>query len=350
MNEHIFATVMAPDDRFLALAPEEPVLEPELPVIDTHMHLWHRQPDPPYFVPEFAQDIAACGHNVVGSVFVECHTMYRNSGPDHLKWIGETEFAAGQAAMSESGAYGARGIASAIVGFADLRCGDRLRDTLEAHVAAAGGRFRGIRQRAKWDADPKVKGSWSADAPHLYLDPAFRDGLRTLAAMGLSFDASIYHPQLPDVVQMARDTPEAEIVLIHSGSPVGHNSYRGREAENHAVWLDGIKALADCPNVSVKLGGILMNLGNYDFTAAARPPGSQELADLWRPYIEPCIEHLGAGRCMVSSNFPVDKCGFPYRTVWNMFKRITAGCSEAEKALLYSGTARRVYKMAPQDG
>ena len=166
-----------------------------------------------------------------------------------------------------------------------------------------------------------------------------------LTSLGLSFDASIYHPQLPDVASLARSHPDANIVLIHSGSPVGHGSYAGKEAENHANWLAGMRELAKCPNVSVKMGGILMNLANFDFTAAKAPPTSRQLAELWRPYIEPCIELFGAHRCMVSSNFPVDKAGFGYGTVWNMFKHITAGCSPQEKQMIYSGTAKRVYRL-----
>jgi len=236
-------------------------------------------------------------------------------------------------------------VAAGIVGFADLLLADKARETLEAHIQTAHGRFRGVRQRAKWDADPVVRGPISADRPHLYRDPDFGKGIDLLTRYGLSFDASIYHPQIPDVVALARAHPDANIVLIHSGSPVGHGSYAGREAENHAVWLEGMKVLASCPNVTVKMGGILMNLANFDFATAAAPPDSATLAELWRPYIEPCIELFGAERCMASSNFPVDKVGFGYGTVWNMFKRITAGCSADEKKWIFSETARRVYRL-----
>jgi predicted TIM-barrel fold metal-dependent hydrolase len=345
-DDYIWGSVRCPEDAFLAKSIPEPGIDPHLAIIDAHMHLWHLFDGCPYFVPEYSRDIADSGHNVIGSVFVECNTMYRTAGPDHLKWVGETEFAVGQAAMAASGKYTASQVGFGIVGHADLRLGDRVQETLEAHVEAANGRFRGIRQRAKWDADPVVKGRWSEDRPHLYLDSGFSDGLKRLTSMGLSFDASIYHPQIPDVTAMARAHPNANIVVIHSASPVGHASYAGKEAENHASWRAWMKDLAACPNVSVKMGGILMNVANFDFTTAERPPTSAELAELWRPYIEPCIELFGADRCMVSSNFPVDRVAFPYGTVWNMFKRITAGCSDDEKRLLYSETARRVYRLA----
>jgi L-fuconolactonase len=147
------------------------------------------------------------------------------------------------------------------------------------------------------------------------------------------------------VTALARAHPDASIVLNHSGSPVGHGSYAGKDAENHANWLAGMNQLAACPNVSVKMGGLLINLGNFDFTTALAPSDSAMLEGSWRPYIEPCVELFGVERCMVSSNFPVEKAVAGYGTIWNVFKRITAGCSGDEKRLLFSDTARRVYRL-----
>lgn len=344
--QQVWGTVQCPDDIFLSRAEPEPVLEPDLPIVDAHFHLWHLFAQAPYFLPDYAQDLTASGHNVVSSVHIECHSMYRATGPEHLRPVGETEFAVGQAAIAASGKYTSCRAAEGIVGFADLRLGAKVEEALTAHVAASNGRFRGIRQRAKWDADPIVKGSWSEDQPHLYTDRSFLEGLERLTSMGLSFDASIYHPQLPDVVAMARAHPDANIILNHTSSPVGHGPYARDAKKNHADWLADMKNLATCPNVSVKLGGILMNVASWDFTQAERPLTSDELASLWRPYLEPCIEMFGAHRCMVSSNFPVDKVGFPLRTVWNMFKRLAANCSVDEKRQLFSNAARRIYRLS----
>jgi L-fuconolactonase len=340
-----FTSTQAPDLEWLARATLEPAIDPDLPIIDSHMHLWHHQTGYKYFVEEFARDVAASGHNVEATVFAECRAMYRASGPEHLKCVGETEFAVGMAAMAASGKYTSCRTAAAIVGFADLTLGERTRETLQAHVEAGNGRFRGVRQRGKWDADPAVHGPVGSDHPGLYLSPEFGRGVDLLTSMGLSFDASVFHHQLPDVAALARSHPEANIVLIHTGSPVGHSSYAGKEVEVHANWLAGMKELAKCPNVSIKLGGLLMCLGNFDFTTAEAPPDSEQLTHLWRPYIEPCIELLGAERCMASSNFPVEKAGVPYGTVWNTFKRITADCSDSERKLIFGGTARRVYRL-----
>ncbi|MEJ8851206.1 amidohydrolase family protein [Variovorax rhizosphaerae] len=340
-----FATIHAPRLDWLARAAPEPVLEPDLPIVDAHLHLWQPPNGYRYYLEEYAQDLANCGHNVEASVYEECFHMYRTHGPAHLKYVGETEFAVGQAAMAASGKYTSSRVAAGIVGHGDLMLGERLRELLEAHIDAGNGRFRGVRQLAKWDADAAVRGKYSAAGPHLYLDPEFGRGIDVLNSLGLSFDASIFHPQIPDVAGLARAHPDANIVLVHCGSPVGHGPYAGRESENHAAWLASMKNLAKCPNVSIKMGGILINLANFDFATAEAPPTSAQLADLWRPYIEPCIELFGAERCMVSSNFPVDKAGFGYATVWNMFKHITAGASEDEKKMIFSGTAKRVYRL-----
>lgn len=340
-----FAPIQVSRNEWLARAEPEPVLDPGLPIVDPHLHLW----DPPggtrYFLEDYTRNLVACGHNVEASVYVECFHMYRADGPEHLKSVGETEFAVGQAAMAASGRYTQSRVATAIVGHAELTLGDRTRELLEAQVKAASGRLRGVRQLAKWDADPQVRGKHGPGRPHLYLDPEFGRGLDMATSMGLSFDASVFHPQIPEVASLARAHPDANIILIHTGSPVGHGAYAGREADNRSAWLAGMKELAQCRNVSVKMGGILMTLGNFDFTRADAPPTSIQLADLWRPYIEPCIELFGASRCMVSSNFPVDRAGFGYGTVWNMFKHITAGCSADEKHQLFSGTAKRVYRI-----
>jgi L-fuconolactonase len=341
-----FSGTKAPDEEWLQGAPREEPIDPDRSIVDPHVHFWHHKTGYKYFVEEFARDVSESGHNIAATVFVECGSMYRAKGPEHLRSVGETEFAVGMAAIADSGKYTETRAAAGIVAFADLMLGDRTRETLEAHMEASNGRLRGVRQRAKWDPDPVVRGPICAERPGILLERSFGAGLDVLTSMGLSFDASIFHPQLRELTSLARAHPDANIVLIHTGSPVGHSSYAGKEAEVHARWMADIKELATCSNVSVKMGGLLMSLANFDFTRASSPPTSEQLALLWRPYIEPCIEMFGAARCMASSNFPVDRAGFPYGTLWNMFKRITAMCSEHEKADIFSGTAKRIYRLS----
>ena len=107
---------------------------------------------------------------------------------------------------------------------------------------------------------------------------------------------------------------------------------------------------ARCPNVVVKLGGMINRGAAYDFHAAAAPPSSETMAVAWRPYVDTCIELFGAERCMFESNFPVDKMGVGYAALWNAFKRIAAGASLDEKRALFGGTAARVYRLGAVAG
>jgi L-fuconolactonase len=314
-TQSVFGRTKRPNEDWLAKATAEAPLDPDMPIVDPHMHFWHHATGYRYFVEELAEDVKASGHNVEATIFIECHSMYRPDGPEYLRSVGETEFAVGMAAIAASGKYTRCKAAAGIVAFADLTLGDRTQEALHAHIEAANGRLVGIRQRGKWDADPVVNGGVGVSVPELFLQPAFGKGVDALTALGLSFDASVFHTQLSDVAHLARSHPDASIVLIHTGSPIGHGSYAGKGAETHANWLAGMKEVAKCPNVTVKMGGMLMSLGSFDFSTAPTPPSSAQLAKLWEPYTKPCIDLFGPERCMVSSNFPVDKAGFGYGTL-----------------------------------
>jgi predicted TIM-barrel fold metal-dependent hydrolase len=174
----------------------------------------------------------------------------------------------------------------------------------------------------------------------------FRAGLRRLTALGLSLDAWTFHPQLADTVDLARALPDANIVVGHVGGPLGYGPYAGKRDDVFKVWKAGVTELARCPNTTMKLGGMMMRLAAYDYRTEPRPASSAELAALWKPYIEPCIEMFGADRCMFESNFQVEKMGIGWVPLWNAFKRIAAGASASEKEALFSGTARRAYRLA----
>jgi L-fuconolactonase len=262
-----------------------------------------------------------------------------------MRPVGETEFVAGIAAMSASGNYGKTRVAAGIVGAADLTLGERVEPVLLAQMRAAGGRFRGVRHSAGYDADPIIGNSGAAMQPGLYRRPDFRAGLARLSALGLSFDAWLYHPQLGDAIDLARACPAAPIVLCHVGGFLGYGPYGGRRDEEFAKWRRSMTELARCPNVVVKLGGMVNRGATYDFHAAARPPSSETLAAAWRPFVETCIDLFGADRCMFESNFPVDKMAVGYAALGNAFKRIAAGASADEKLAIFSGTARRVYRL-----
>ena len=327
---------------WLALHSEE-ALEPELPIVDAHHHLWDH-PGNPYLLPQLETDLGS-GHRIVATVFVECRAMYRADGAIEMKSLGETEFVNGIAAMSASGAYCPTRVCAGIVGNVDLRHGARAGAILEAHKAAAGGRFRGIRNGSAWHA-AGIKATTANPPPGLLLDRNFREGFASLARLGLSFDAWLVHTQINEVIDLARAFPDTAIVLDHVGGPLGIGPYVGKRDIVFAEWAKSIAELARCPNVNVKLGGLGMHTIGFDFHARARPPTSQELAQAWKPYIETCIAAFGVERAMFESNFPVDKATCSYGVLWNAFKRVTTTCSAAEKAALFSGTASRVYRLA----
>ena len=322
----------------------EAVIEPDLPLVDPHHHLWERGSR--YLLDEFRADLEL-GHNVLATVFVQCDAMYRVDGDPDFAPVGETEFVNGIAAMSASGGYGPARVAAGIVGFAELQLGAQVDAVLEAHLRAGGGRFRGVRGRSVWDADQTIKGS-SRDFPAgLLLDSAFREGYGRLAAYGLTFDSWLFHPQIPELADLASKFPDTPVVLDHIGAPLGIGVYAGKRDAVFADWKRNLGALAERPNVNVKLGGLAMHLFGLDLDVARRqaPATSEELAEIWRPYIETCIETFGVARCMFESNFPVDKRGVSYSVLWNAFKRIVRDYSTAEKAALFKDTACRIYRL-----
>ena len=324
----------------------EEIIDPDLPIVDPHHHLWDRGSR--YLFDEFRNDIET-GHRIEATIFVQCDAMYRASGDPNFAPLGETEFVNGVAAMSASGGYGPARVCAGIVGYADLQLGAKVDAVLEAHLRAAGDRFRGVRGRSVWDADPTIKGS-SRDFPKgLLLDAAFREGYARLSAYGLAFDSWLFHPQIPELADLAEKFPDTSVILDHIGAPLAVGVYAGKQKEVFAHWRRNMTELARRPNVMVKLGGLAMHLFGFDLDSAHRPKpaSSAELADLWRPYIETCIELFGANRCMFESNFPVDKRGISYPVLWNTFKRLSMGASAAEKAALFKETACRAYRLSP---
>jgi predicted TIM-barrel fold metal-dependent hydrolase len=342
---------------------KEEVLYPELPIIDPHHHLWDWTPvlpaaprsthpmagishqTPRYVFDELLADCRGTGHNVVGTVFVQCGAFYRAGATEAMKVVGEVEFVNGVAAQSASGLYGDFRACAGIVGHADLTLGDGAAAVLEAEVAAGNGRFRGIRHIAAHDADPDVLGPLGHAPAGLFADAQFRKGFAHLGRLGLTFDAWILEPQLPELIALARAFPDQKIVLDHVGTPLGLGVYTGRQEENFARWKASILELAKSPNVFVKLGGLAMPFCKLDGLGPEARPGSERLATLFKPWIETCIEAFGPERGMFESNFPVDRWGADYGTLWNAFKRVTSGASDSERRDLFAGAAARFYSL-----
>ena len=323
----------------------EEIIEPDLPIVDPHHHLVNRPETGRYLLPELLADIGT-GHNITASVYLEWLSMYRAEGAVELRPVGEIEFANGVAAMSASGTYGETRVCAGIVGYADLALGAPVERLLEAMIGAGGGRFRGIRFITASHPDQAAWGSAIIRPEGLLMDPKLREGFSRLAPLGLSFDAWMYHTQLEDLVDLARAFPQTPIVLDHVGGAIGLGPYAGKRDEVFAEWGGKIRELAACPNVHIKLGGLGMRMFGFTLHTRELPPSSEELAAAWRPYIETCIAAFGPDRAMFESNFPVDKGSCSYAALWNVFKRITAGCSAAEKQALFAGTATKFYRLS----
>jgi len=321
----------------------EAALEPDLPIIDPHHHVWDDERGR-YLIHELAEDVGT-GHNIIATVFIEAGSMYRADGPAAMKPVGEVEFVNGIAAMSASGRYGKTRLCEGIIGHADLMLGDDVQPVLGAIIAAGNGRLRGIRHGMCWDSGKAASFGRRQVPPHQVLDATFRKGFARLAPAGLSFESWQFHPQLPDLPDLLRAFPETSVILNHVGGLLGIAPHDRNRDEVFNVWRGHIRELSQFPNLTVKLGGLGMLYCDWDFHLSDTPPSSEALAAAWRPYIEECIDAFGPQRCMMESNFPVDKQSCGYGVLWNAMKRITHGCSPSEKAALYSDTAARVYRL-----
>jgi L-fuconolactonase len=332
-----------PTAAWLALRQEE-IIEPGLEIVDPHHHLWDH-PGNRFLLDQLLADVGS-GHKITETVFIECGSMYRADGPPEMKFVGETEFVNGTAAMSASGQYGSTRLCRAIVGHADLRLGDGVAKVLEAQITAGDGRFRGIRHSVALDASDAFPKARTNPIKGQMLDPTWRAGFARLAPLNLTFEAWLYHTQLRELADLARAYPQTTIILNHVGGPLGIGPYKDKKAETFAQWKDGIIEVAKSENVVVKLGGLGMPIGMFDFYTRDKPPSSEELAAAYKPYIETCIAAFGVERGMFESNFPPDSASSSYPILWNALKRLAAGYSPSEKAALFSGTAKRVYRLA----
>jgi predicted TIM-barrel fold metal-dependent hydrolase len=323
----------APDD--------EPILDPDLPIVDAHHHLWDRSIGR-FMFEELLAEMNG-GHDIRATVYVECDEMLKADGPEDYRVVGETEFACGIAAITASGRYGSRRACAGIVGAADLAAGSTVKGVLEAHIGAGGGRFRGIRHRAA--VEPSLDWRPSRARAGLLRDAGFREGFACLEPLGLSFDAWLFHTQTNDLLSLADDFRHTTIVLNHAGGLLGVGAYEGRLDEMFPIWRDQIGEIARRDNIVCKIGGFGMVANGFPFMLADHAPSSAELSDAWKPYLDHCIEQFGPQRCIAESNFPPDRQTCSYRVIWNAYKLATRGYSLSERRALFHDNAVRIYRL-----
>lgn len=320
----------------------EDIVEPDLPIIDPHHHLWYNRHIGDYVLEDLWADTT--GHNVVKTVFVECHAEYRDSGPEHERPLGETGFVAAQAEASE--ADSARATIAGIVGHADLTLDNgMLRDLLEQHREVSGGRFRGIRDALARAEHPEVMRIAGRAAADKSTNPEFRDGVRLLGDMDLTYDSWHYHYQIKDFTELAKACPDTTMIMDHFGTPIGVGPYVDQREEIVTQWKADIAAVAACPNVVAKIGGLAMPDNGFGWHDRETPPSSDEFAEAQRDYYLHTIECFGPDRCMMESNFPVDRWSISYHVLYNGLKKIVANFSESEKAAMFHDTAARTYSI-----
>ena len=320
----------------------EDIIEPERPIVDPHHHLWQTTSRWGRYVLEDLWADTESGHNIEKTVFIDCHSSYRTDGPEHLRPVGETEFVAALAAESAK-RPGAATIA-AIVSHADMRLGEAVEEVLAAHEEAGNGLFRGIRHAGPSDSTGTLTNA-GRGWPCPYGEEAFRTGVRTLGKLGYTYDTWHFYHQNRDYLALAQAAPETTMILDHFGTPLGVGAYAGRQEEIFTQWREDIAAIAECPNVVAKLGGLAMPDNGFGWDKRERPPTSDEFAAAQKRYYLHTIECFGPERCMFESNFPVDKLSISYPVMWNGMKKIVQDFSEDEKHAMFYGTAARVYRV-----
>lgn len=320
----------------------EDIVDPDRPIIDTHHHLWEQ---PSRWGTYLLEDLWAdtdSGHNIEKTVFIDCGASYRETGPAAMRPVGETEFVA-RLARASAAAPGKATIA-AIVSHANLLLGADVTPILEAHAAAGEGLFRGIRHAGPQDSTGTLSNAGRGN-PCPYGEASFREGVRTLGRHGYTYDTWHFFHQNGDYLALARAAPETTMILDHFGTPLGVGAYAGRQEEIFTRWKKDIAAIAECPNVYAKLGGLAMPDNGFGWDSRPTPPTSDEFAAAQGRYYLHTIDRFGPERCMFESNFPVDKLSISYHVMWNGMKKIVAGFSEAEKHAMFYGTAARVYAL-----
>ncbi|MFK7733983.1 MAG: amidohydrolase [Pseudomonadales bacterium] len=320
----------------------EDVIDPERPIIDPHHHLWRRPPV--YELDELWADTHS-GHNIVGTVFIECGAEYRKEATRAMRPLGETEYVADIAAQARQASTRGQPPILGMVCHADLTLGDSVVDVINAHRELAPDLLRGVRYSTAYYPDPPAVDRYAGRKEGVMMDKKFREGFSYLAAQDLSFDAWLLHPQIKELIDLAREFPETTIVFDHFGGPLGIGPYENKQAEVFPHWKRDVAELANNPNVVAKLGGLAMAINGWGWDKRDYPASSDDIVAAHRDYYLHTIDCFGPERCMFESNFPVDKESVSYGVLWNAFKKMAVGFSDSEKNDLFFGTANRVYRL-----
>jgi len=292
-------------------------------VVDAHHHIW-RCDDLPwlsgpmvprifgpyqairrdYPIAEYVADATPCG--IARSVYVQTNWPL-DRALDEVRWV--------ETVAQETG------WPHAIVGSADFMS-DTCAEVLRAQSKASS-RMRGSRLQLHWHEKPEFR---FAPAPDVAKDPTFRRNLSRLQDYGWLFELQVFSAQMQDAAQLVADFPGIPFVLIHAGM------LEGRGAREREKWLEGMKRLAECPNVFVKLSGqgTFIHAIDEDF-----------IADVVRE----SLRLFGSTRCMFGSNFPIEKIWTDYESLFSTYQQVLAEYSAGVREDVFGKTATRLYKL-----
>lgn len=323
---------------------DEEILYPDLPIVDAQFHLFIR-PVIHYMFDQYLEDVSA-GHNIVSSVYVETSAFSRQDGPAIERSLGELEFANGMGALGASGFFGPCKIAERIVGHAEISEGDAVGAVLDKALALAPERLVGVRQVViHHHREEAYRGVPYRPAAGLMATTQFRDGIAHLAPRGLSFDCAVWDPQLEELADLVRAFPDTTFILNHMGTMVAVDLDEAERKQVFDKWRADLRKLAELPNIYCKISGLGMPVWGFGLKDHEGPNTSELLASHWKPIVETAIEAFGFDRCMAASNYPPDGGSAGFVPLWNALKRCVEGCSDDERAALFSGTAAKVYKI-----
>lgn len=315
---------------------------PPIPLCDPHFHLWDLRdrpnpnlgnadghPLPSYLASDYLRDVATIPSDLQLTYSVHVETVVgQEPGGAQLDSVSETEWVCGQMSPTEAD------LPFFIVAFVHLAQSAKEREReLEAHMAAAAGRLRGVRMILNHhDDNPAL--TWPQVAHGAFLDAqSFREGLELLQRHGFSFDLSCNPHQVGAAVRLLQDFPDLRVVVNHLGF-----LHEGEDKDHERVWRDGIHALADLPSVTIKLSMLWFACAGYNLDA--------EKEQRVRERVFEVVDVFGCDRCMFASNYPVDKFnGIPLARLYEIFLAWTDGCSETERRALFHDTAVRSYQL-----
>lgn len=320
----------------------EPIVEPDLPIIDTHFHLWNLNGHD-YFAPKFVADISS-GHRITGSVYAECGMGHTADPRKEMQPVGEVDHVLRQVAIARASG---RDIADGMLGGSNLEIGGRIRPVLEAFAQKAGSRFKGIRARLAWDADPDASYGQALLYPQRDVidEPATAEAARCIGSMGYVLDVWGFHTQLGSLGRLAAKCPDVPMMIDHCGGPIGVGRYASQRDEVFKVWAEGIREAASQPNLHIKLSGLGISRMGFSFGPTGQVRSSDELVAAWKRYIVTCYEAFGPRRCVFGSNFSVDHRVAPYPILVNAFKKMLSDLSADEKRAVFHDNAKRFYSL-----